>query len=53
MRVLLFQETQVPQLLEAGFKKEKISTTLMDITPPSECKYYSFNKMITPTILKE
>ncbi len=56
MRNLLFcfaQETQVPYLLEAGFKKEKISTTLMDISPPSECKYYSFNKMITPTIVKE
>lgn len=53
VHVFFFQETQVPQLLEAGFKKENISTTLMDINPPSECKYYSFNKMITPTILKE
>ncbi len=55
MRNLLFfaQETQVPHLVEAGFKKEKIRTTLMDISPPSECKYYSFNKMITPTIVKE
>jgi len=50
---LFFQETQVPHLVEAGFKKEKISTTLMDISPPSECKYYSFKKMITPTIIKE
>ncbi|KAK1157164.1 guanidinoacetate N-methyltransferase [Acipenser oxyrinchus oxyrinchus] len=49
----MFQETQVPRLLEAGFKKESISTSLMDISPPSECKYYSFHKMITPTILKQ
>lgn len=40
-------------LVQAGFKKEKISTTNMDIVPPSDCKYYSFGKMITPTILKE
>ncbi|KAK1152386.1 guanidinoacetate N-methyltransferase [Acipenser oxyrinchus oxyrinchus] len=49
----MFQETQVPRLLEAGFKKESISTSLMDISPPSECKYYSFHKMTTPTILKQ
>ncbi|KAJ3599933.1 hypothetical protein NHX12_033887 [Muraenolepis orangiensis] len=49
----MFQETQMPHLLQAGFKKEKISTATMDIVPPSECKYYSFPKMITPTILKE
>ncbi|XP_030583475.1 guanidinoacetate N-methyltransferase [Archocentrus centrarchus] len=49
----MFEETQVPHLVEAGFKKEKISTTTMDIEPPSECKYYSFRKMITPTIVKE
>ena len=43
----------MPHLLEAGFKKEKISTTTMDIVPPTDCKYYDFRKMITPTILKE
>ncbi|KAJ8374717.1 hypothetical protein SKAU_G00052970 [Synaphobranchus kaupii] len=48
----MFQETQVPQLIEAGFKKEKISTTLLNIIPPSECKYYDFHKMITPTVVK-
>ncbi|XP_078114256.1 guanidinoacetate N-methyltransferase [Sander vitreus] len=49
----MFEETQLPHLLQAGFKREKISTTTMDIAPPTECKYYSFNKMITPTIIKE
>lgn len=50
---MILQETQVPHLLQAGFKKDKISTTTMDIAPPSDCKYYSFTKMITPSIIKE
>lgn len=50
--VLLPQETQVPSLCEAGFKKENISTALLPISPPKECRYYAFNHMITPTIIK-
>ena len=50
---VMFQETQVKHLVEAGFKKINISTEIMPISPPKECRYYSFGQMIAPTIIKE
>ena len=50
---VMFQETQVKHLVEAGFKKINISTEIMPISPPKECRYYSFGHMIAPTIIKE
>ena len=49
----MFQETQVPHLIEAGFKKSSISTETMPISPPEECRYYSHKLMIAPTVIKE
>merc|ERR1712110_242365 len=44
----MFKKTQVPQLLDSGFREENISWSLLEISPPADCDYYSFNKMIAP-----
>lgn len=49
----MFKETQVPHLVEAGFKQENISTETMEVDVDKECKYYSHSKMIAPTIIKQ
>lgn len=48
----MFKKTQIPELLKTGFEKNNISWELLDITPPSDCAYYSFNKMLAPKCTK-
>lgn len=48
----MFNETQLSHLAEAGFPSSTITTKVIANQPPKECKYYSFPKMIAPTICK-
>ena len=48
----MFEQTQLPKLLEMGFEKENISTEIMKITPAEDCKYYSHGEIIAPRIIK-
>jgi len=48
----MFRRTQVPALKEIGFRDENISWSLLEITPPADCDYYSFEKMIAPKCIK-
>ena len=49
----MFEETQVPELLKSGFLKENISTEVLDVDVPEECRYYSHKKIIVPIVLKQ
>ena len=49
----MFFETQMEHLLEAGFKKERITIETMPIIPPPDCKYYSAHVMIIPAAVKD
>ena len=49
----MFIETQIPHLVEAGFKRENISWTVMSVDFDKECKYYATEWMIAPKCIKE
>jgi len=48
----MFEKTQVPHLLDAGFKRENIHAQVIPICPPDECQYYSLKQVIVPHLTK-
>lgn len=48
----MFEETQVPELLRSGFSRDGISTEVVPMSPPPECKYYQHHQMIAPAVFK-
>lgn len=48
----MFEATQVPHLMEAGFEKAKIDYRVMPIAPEPGCRYYSHASVAVPIIHK-
>lgn len=48
----MFEETQVPKLLEVGFKRENITVETVKVSPAQDCRYYSHNEIIAPRIIR-
>lgn len=48
----MFQETQIPRLVESGFAAENISTRIVPMSPPADCRYYQHREMIAPRCIK-
>ena len=38
---MMFVDTQIPHLLDAGFKRENISWEVVEVDFDQECKYYA------------
>lgn len=48
----MFIETQIPHLLDAGFKRENISWEIVEVDFDKDCKYYATKYMLAPKCIK-
>jgi guanidinoacetate N-methyltransferase len=48
----MFVETQIPHLIEAGFKRENITWKVIENQPPADCAYYATKYMLSPRVIK-
>ena len=48
----LFRETQLPQLLHAGWRKEELAFDVVPVAPPPGCEYYSHSTALVPRFVK-
>jgi glycine amidinotransferase len=49
----LFNETQRPNLLAAGWKEEEISFSTAETAPPADCEYYAHTTGLVPILTKQ
>jgi len=48
----LFEATQVPHLLAAGWKREEMAFEVAPAAPPPECEYYCHDTALVPILTK-
>ena len=48
----LFVQTQLPHLLECGFKESDIGFEVVPAAPTSDCEYYSHDTALLPIMTK-
>lgn len=46
------QETQLPALLAAGFRREDVTWREMELKPPAGCRYYACARLLVPRVVR-
>ncbi|XP_060038212.1 guanidinoacetate N-methyltransferase [Erinaceus europaeus] len=48
----MFEETQLPALLAAGFRREDVTWREMELRPPASCRYYACTRLLVPRVVR-